>query len=98
MSGLDDRIAALAATARAWRDPDHPARAEAVRQTLGHHPLYTAEAVAFALNQAMHAATEKALRRWIGDRFRCARARWDRSWSGRFSATSALTVTRLRSR
>src|SRR5690606_31846273 len=65
---LDDRIAALAAAARAWRDPEHPARAEAGQKTLDHHDLYTAEAVAFALNQAMHGATEKALRRWIGER------------------------------
>lgn len=66
MSDLDERIAALAATARAWRDPEHSARAEAARRTLAHHDLYTAEALAFAVNQAMHAAAEVSLRRWVG--------------------------------
>jgi hypothetical protein len=67
VSGLDRRIAELAATARAWRVPEHAARAEAVARTLEHHALYTAETVAFALNQAMHTATESALHRWAGD-------------------------------
>ncbi|MDX1420019.1 MAG: hypothetical protein R3181_08640 [Rubricoccaceae bacterium] len=68
MSAPIDRAKALAASAQAWRDPSHPARADAAERTLRHNDLYTAEALAFAVNQAMHEASESALRRWIGDR------------------------------
>ena len=67
MSEADRRIAALAETARAWRDPEHAPRREAAARTLAANPLFTEEAVAFALNQASHAATEPALRRWLGE-------------------------------
>lgn len=69
-TGMDEAglIAALARTARRWRDPDHPARAEAVARTLAADNRFTAEATAFALNQQMHLLTPVALREWQGGR------------------------------
>lgn len=61
-------IEALAQTARRWRDPDHPARAEAVARTLGVDNRFTTEAIAFALNQQLHQLTPAALHRWHGGR------------------------------
>ncbi len=63
---LDERIAAVAEVARAWRDPDHPARAEAVEATLDAPNRFTEEGLAFALNHRMHQATEKTLQVWTG--------------------------------
>ncbi|GIV59828.1 MAG: hypothetical protein KatS3mg043_0917 [Rhodothermaceae bacterium] len=55
----------LARVARAWRDPDHPARAEAVERTLAAPNRFTEEAVAFAVNQRMHALTHEAVAGWM---------------------------------
>ncbi len=68
MSTLDDRIEAVAATAKAWRAPEHPARAEAAERTLASDNRFTEESVAFAINQAAHAANPTALRRWTAGR------------------------------
>lgn len=58
------RIEAVAATARAWRDPDHPDRVAAVEATLAAPNRYTEESLAFALNHAMHALSVEALQAW----------------------------------
>ncbi|NNF56660.1 MAG: hypothetical protein HKN04_00320 [Rhodothermaceae bacterium] len=68
MSSVEERIAALVAVALAWREPDHPARAEAVARTLEADNRYTEEMLAFALNQAMHQVTEQALMLWLDGR------------------------------
>lgn len=59
---------ALAGAAHAWRDPDHPARREAVRATLAAGNRFTEPALAYAINQQMHQVTVAALARWKGDR------------------------------
>ncbi len=61
-------VRAIAKAARAWRDPDHPSRARAVERTLDCDNRFTAEAVAFAVNQQMHLLLEPALEAWIGGR------------------------------
>lgn len=63
----EDPIAAVAALAAEWQDPDHPARAAAVEATLGSGRRYTEEGLAFALNHRMHQLTAPNLRAWIGD-------------------------------
>lgn len=63
---VDDRIAAAAARAADWRDPDFAPREEAVQATLEAGGRYTEEGLAFALNHRMHQLTGDALRRWIG--------------------------------
>lgn len=62
-----EQVAAVAEAARAWRDPDHPARAAAVEETLAAADLFTAEALAFAVNAAMHRLTPEALRAWTAE-------------------------------
>lgn len=62
------RIQAVARIARAWRDPEHEARAEAVQQTLDAPNRFTEEALAFAVNAATHRLTEEALTAWLGER------------------------------
>lgn len=59
---------ALAGAAFAWRDPDHPARREAVRVTLSAGNRFTEPALAYAINQQMHQVTVAALARWKGGR------------------------------
>lgn len=61
-------IEAVARVAARWREPDHPARAGAVARTLEAPNTFTAEAVAFAVNQQMHALTPEALAAWVGGR------------------------------
>ena len=51
----------MLAAAEAWGDPDFDARDEAVHETLHAPNHFTAEAVAFAVNQLMNAVTEEAL-------------------------------------
>ena len=63
----EERIAAVAALAADWQDPDHPARAAAVEATLGSGRRYTEEGLAFALNHRMHQLTAPNLRAWIGE-------------------------------
>lgn len=60
-------IDAVAKTAAAWRDPDHPPRRDAVEKTLEVSDAFTEEAVAFAVNQQMALLTEDALRHWAPD-------------------------------
>ena len=62
-SGL---MKAVAEAARAWRDPGCDERAEAVQQTLRAPNRFTEEALAFAVNAAMHRLTPAALRAWLG--------------------------------
>ncbi|RMF58675.1 MAG: hypothetical protein D6746_09400 [Bacteroidetes bacterium] len=50
----------LARVARVWRDPEHPARAEAVARTLEAPNRFTEEAVAFAVNHWMHTLAREA--------------------------------------
>lgn len=63
---LEARLEAVAAAARAWREPEHPDRAAAVEATLAAPNRFTEEGLAFALNHAMHALTPEALRAWQG--------------------------------
>ncbi|PSQ99482.1 MAG: hypothetical protein BRD48_04205 [Bacteroidetes bacterium QS_9_68_14] len=63
------RVRAVAGAARAWRDPDHDARAEAVQQTLDAPGRFTTEALAFAVNAATHAlSAAERMRAWLGER------------------------------
>lgn len=57
---------AIAAAARLWQDPEHPARRKAVRLTLGESNRFTEGALAFAINQQMSLLTEDALQTWLG--------------------------------
>ncbi len=59
-SGIDE-------TARSWREPDYPARVDAVKATLAAPNTFTDEAIAFAVNQQMSLLTEEALHRWAPD-------------------------------
>ena len=61
-------VEAVAGAARDWRDPEHPARVEAVRRTLDAPNRFTEEALAFAVNAATHRLTPEALRAWWGER------------------------------
>ena len=61
-------IQAIAKAAAAWRDPEHPPRAEAVRATLRRENAFTEEAIAFAVNQQMAQLKPKALAAWIEGR------------------------------
>ncbi len=63
-----DRLRAVAETAEAWRDPEHPARTAAVAATLAAPNRYTEEGLAFALNHRAHQATPAALEAWLGVR------------------------------
>ena len=65
---LDALITAITRVAERWRDPDHPARAEATAQTLAAPNRFTEEALAFAVNQQMSLLTPEALQAWIGSR------------------------------
>lgn len=69
------RVQSISRTAKAWRDPDHPARAEAVSQTLEADNRFTEEALAFAINQKMAVLTEEALEAWQRQERRPARPR-----------------------
>ncbi len=62
------RAEAIAEAAAAWRDPEHEARAEAVKKTLGAPNRFTEEALAFALNQPLHLLTPEAIRAWTAGR------------------------------
>ena len=65
----DDLIDALARTAEAWSDPDHPARATSVEATLEAMPeTQTFEAITFAVNQTMSVVTRDGLQRWRNGR------------------------------
>jgi hypothetical protein len=59
-------IDAVAQTAAAWRDPDHPARTEAVAATLEAPNRFTEPAIAFAINQQMDQLDAEALHAWSG--------------------------------
>ncbi|NBC01862.1 MAG: hypothetical protein GVY15_13510 [Bacteroidetes bacterium] len=59
-----DRISALTAAAADWREPDHPAREDAVSRALAADNQCTAEALAFTINQRMHTLTGEALTAW----------------------------------
>lgn len=76
MPALDDvptaqraRIDALADVAAAWRDPDHPPRAEAVAATLEAPNRFTEPAIAFAINQQMDQLTPAAMSEWAAGRW-----------------------------
>ncbi len=56
----------LSAVAEDWKDPEHPARREAVGHTLRASNRFTEEAVAFAVNQQMELVTEAGLAEWLG--------------------------------
>ncbi|MEO0742635.1 MAG: hypothetical protein AAF089_13705 [Bacteroidota bacterium] len=67
-AALDARIAAIAAAAKAWQDPEFMPRAKAAHATLSAPNRFTEEAVAFAVNQQKHhLASPKKLRGWFGD-------------------------------
>ncbi|ARA92626.1 hypothetical protein AWN76_005225 [Rhodothermaceae bacterium RA] len=59
-----DVRAAVVEVASRWQDPDHPRRADAVAATLAAPNRFTAEAVAFAVNQQMSLLTPEALTAW----------------------------------
>ena len=59
---------AIVRTGADWADPDHPARAEAVRRTLGLENRFTEEALAFAINQQMQAISGGRLEAWVNGR------------------------------
>ncbi len=65
---FDALVEAVARAAVAWRDPAHPARAGAAAQSLEAPNRFTEEALAFAINQQMHALRREALYAWIGGR------------------------------
>ena len=68
-----DVIDALARTAEAWSDPEHPPRAAAVEATLEAHPeTQTFEAITFAVNQTMSVVTPEALAAWQAGRWAAA--------------------------
>ena len=60
------RIRAVVQAATAWRDPEHPARAEAVDKTLEVPNRFTEQALAFAINQQMGLITPSTLAEWVG--------------------------------
>lgn len=62
------RIEIVADIANRWRDPDHEARADAVRKTLSGETTYTEEALAFVVNQTMHQLTEANISGWLKER------------------------------
>lgn len=62
----DERLAAVAGLATAWRDPEFEPRADAVRVMLEVEGRYTEEGLAFALNHRMHQLTPERMRAWIG--------------------------------
>lgn len=64
----DDRIVALAAAADRWTDPDAPERQAAVEATLEAPNAFTAEALAFAIDQQMAELTEAKLTQWLAGR------------------------------
>lgn len=70
-----ERLQAVARAARAWRNPEHEARAEAVGQTLEAPNRFTEEALAFAVNAATHRLTEERLTAWLGERTAPAKPR-----------------------
>lgn len=57
-------IQAVVQTGEAWRDPDHPSRKEAVRETVKASDSFTEEAVHFAVNQQMALLSADALTKW----------------------------------
>lgn len=59
-----DIISVIAETARDWRDPEYERRAAAVKETLKASNTFTAEAVAFAVNQQVSLINEDALMDW----------------------------------
>ncbi|MEM6782695.1 MAG: hypothetical protein AAF624_03060 [Bacteroidota bacterium] len=62
------RLAALAAAAKAWQDPEFEPREKAVRATLAAPNRFTEEAIAFAVNHHMHQlGSPTKLRTWQGD-------------------------------
>ena len=64
MPDLHDIADAIAETARAWRDPEYVPRESAVRETLRAFNSFTAEAVAFAVNQQVDLLNKDALLAW----------------------------------
>lgn len=62
---LRDRLDAIAAVADAWRDSEHPPRAEAVEATLDAPNRFTEEALAYALNQQMELFSVEAMTDWL---------------------------------
>lgn len=65
---LAQQVGAIVAAATAWRDPEYERRAEAEERTLGLENRFTPEALAFAVNQQMHALTVEALLAALGGR------------------------------
>lgn len=61
-------IEAIVKAGTAWRDPEHEPRATAVKHTLLATNRFTAEAIAFAINQQMSLLTQQALATWVGGR------------------------------
>lgn len=66
-STVQARRAAIADAAAAWRDPEHPPRAEAVEATVDAPNRWTESALDYALNRWMQRFTLAALDRWLGD-------------------------------
>lgn len=61
-------LPAIVGASDAWADPDYPPRAQAVGKTLARENRFTAEAVAFAINQQMHAIGRLRLEKWLAGR------------------------------
>ncbi len=64
MPELERLIEAVVRTAERWRDPEHPPRKTAVDRTLKASDSFTAEAIAFAVNQQMALLTVDSLYAW----------------------------------
>ena len=60
-------IDAVADVAADWRDPDHPARASAVQETLDAPNRWTEQALTQALNRWMQRLTVEGLTNWLGE-------------------------------
>ena len=61
-------LKAIVQAARAWRDPSHRPRHQAVQATLNATNRFTEQALAFAINQQMREINVAALKRWLDGR------------------------------
>ncbi len=60
-------LEALSTVAENWRDPEHPARAEAASEVLSGDRRFTEESVAFSLNHFAESVATGAIAEWVGD-------------------------------
>ncbi|MBO6577294.1 MAG: hypothetical protein JJ896_17390 [Rhodothermales bacterium] len=64
---MTDVRKAIVEAASRWRHEEHPARVEACARTLEADNRFTAEALAFAVNQQMELIDRESLDGWLGD-------------------------------